>query len=175
MADLTTTAGLVALGACVLALAALVVAVVATVGLRRARADQRAVLGEHGQADLVAHAARLQHEFEALHAYVEDVAAGLDTRLGAAERRLDGAVTHRGLVRYDAYNEMSGRQSTTIALLDAAGSGVVLSSIAHRDQARLYAKQVVAGVSDLQLSPEEEAVRQATDAPVAPTPRSGPR
>ena len=156
MADLTTTAGLVALGACVLALVALVVAVVATVGLRRARADQRAVLGEHGQADLVAHAARLQHEFEALHGYVEDIAAGLDTRLGAAERRLDGAVTHRGLVRYDAYNEMSGRQSTTIALLDSSRSGVVLSSIHHRDQARLYAKQISEGSAELRLSPEEE-------------------
>ena len=40
---------------------------------------------------------------------------------------------------------MSGRQSTSIALLDARGSGIVLSSIHHRDQARLYAKQVVGG------------------------------
>ena len=169
MAELTSTAGLVALGACVVALVALAVAVRATVGLRRARTDQRAVLGEHGQADLVAHAARLQRDFEALHAYVQEVATGLDARLGTAERRLDGAVTHRGLVRYDAYNEMSGRQSTTIALLDAQRSGIVLSSISHRDQARLYAKQIVAGVSDLQLSPEEEeALRLATDGPVAP-------
>jgi hypothetical protein len=168
VAELTSTAGLIALGACVVALAALVVAVMATVGLRRVRADQRAVLGEHGQADLVAHAARLQRDFEALQGYVQDVASGLDTRLGTAERRLDGAVTHRGLVRYDAYNEMSGRQSTTIALLDAQRSGIVLSSIAHRDQARLYAKQIVAGVSDLRLSPEEEeALRLATDGPAA--------
>ncbi|CAA9507259.1 MAG: hypothetical protein AVDCRST_MAG53-2441 [uncultured Solirubrobacteraceae bacterium] len=169
MAELTSTAGLVALGACVVALAALVVAVGATVGLRRARADQRAVLGEHGRDDLVTHAANLQRDFEALHASVQEVASRLDARLGTAERRLDGAVTHRGLVRYDAYNEMSGRQSTTIALLDAQRSGIVLSSIAHRDQARLYAKQIVAGVSDLQLSPEEEeALRLATDGPVAP-------
>ncbi|MDQ3631243.1 MAG: DUF4446 family protein [Actinomycetota bacterium] len=168
MAELTSTAGLVALGACVVALVALAVAVGATAGLRRARADQRTVLGEHGQADLVAHAAQLQRDFEALHAHVQEVASGLDTRLGTAERRLDGAVTHRGLVRYDAYNEMSGRQSTTIALLDAQRSGIVLSSIAHRDQARLYAKQIVAGVSDLRLSPEEEeALRLATDAPLA--------
>lgn len=170
MADLTSTAGLVALGACVVAVIALVVAVVATVGLRRARADQRVVLGEHGEADLVAHAARLQRDFQALHDYVQDVAAGLDSRLDTAQRQLDGAVTHRALVRYDAYNEMSGRQSTTIALLDAERSGIVLSSIAHRDQARLYAKQVVGGVSDLQLSPEEEeALRLATD----PAPGSG--
>jgi hypothetical protein len=168
VADLTSTAGLVALGACAVALLALAVAVAATIGLRKARADQRAVLGEHGQADLVAHAATLQRDFQALHDYVEDVAAGLDARLATAEQRLDAAVTHRSLVRYDAYNEMSGRQSTTIALLDAEGSGLLLSSIAHRDQARVYAKQVVGGVPDLQLSPEEEeALRLATDRPAA--------
>lgn len=156
VADLTSTPGLVALGACLVALSALVVAVVATVGLRRLRAQQRVVLGEHGQADLVAHAARLQHEFEALHGYVQDIASGLDTRLSASEHRLDAAVTHRALVRYDAYNEMSGRQSTSIALLDSARNGVVLSSIHHRDQARLYAKQVSEGKGELKLSPEEE-------------------
>jgi hypothetical protein len=179
VADLTSTAGLVALAACAVALIALVVAGVATAGLRRLRADQRAVLGEHGQEDLVAHAARLQHDFQALHDDVTDVVASLEGRLDRAEHRLDGAVTHRALVRYDAYNEMSGRQSTTIALLDAQRSGVLLSSIAHRDQARLYAKHVVAGVPDLQLSPEEEeALRLATDEPGAQEPpaprRAGP-
>ena len=59
-------------------------------------------------------------------------------------------------MRYDAYSEMSGRQSTSIALLDSSGSGIVLSSIHHRDQARLYAKQVATGAAELELSPEEE-------------------
>jgi hypothetical protein len=166
--DLTSTSGLVALGACAVALVALVVAIVAVVRLRRVRADQRVVLGGNEAQDLVAHASDLQHQFEALHAYVQDVAARLDGRLGTAETRIDGAIAYRGLVRYDAYNEMSGRQSTTIALLDASRSGVVLSSIHHRDQARLYAKQVVEGRGELELSPEElEAVRIAVSGPAA--------
>ena len=84
--------------------------------------------------------------------------------------RLDGALAHHGLVRYDAYNEMSGRQSTTIALLDASRSGIVLSSIHHRDQARMYVKQVRDGQGELELSPEEEeAIRAATsERPPAP-------
>ncbi len=81
-----------------------------------------------------------------------------------AEARLDRAVAYRSLIRYDAYGEMSGRQSTSIALLDASGSGVVLSSIHHRDQARLYAKQVHNGEPELELSPEEdEAIRVALE------------
>ena len=91
-----------------------------------------------------------------LRDYLDDAAARLDSRLRRAEARLDGAIVHRALVRYDAYGEMSGRQSLSLALLDASRSGVVLSSILHRDQARIYVKQVRAGESELELSPEEE-------------------
>ena len=124
--------------------------------LRRLRRAQRLVLGETGERDLLAYGVDLQQAFAALRDYVEDVGQRLDTRLASAERRLDGAVTHRALVRYDAYNEMSGHQSLSIALLDANRSGIVLSSIHNRDSARLYAKQVTAGEPELTLSPEEE-------------------
>ena len=80
-------------------------------------------------------------------------------------------MAYRALVRYDAYGEMSGRQSTSIALLDATRSGVVLSSIHHRDQARLYAKQVLNGQPELELSPEEdEAIRLALAGDGSPSP-----
>src|SRR4029079_13104525 len=97
-------------------------------------------------------AADLQRAFEALHGRVEELAAHLDARMATAEDRLDGAIAYRALVRYDAYNEMSGHQSTTIALLDADHNGVVLSSIAHRDTARLYCKQVHGGAGGPQIS-----------------------
>jgi hypothetical protein len=120
------------------------------------------VLGPDGERDLVALASELQAGFHALHDYVHDVAERQDGRVGTAETRLDGAIAHCGLVRYDAYNEMSGRQSTSIALLDSSATGIVLSSIHHRDQARLYAKRVQEGRGELELSPEEqEAVRLA--------------
>jgi len=160
--DLTTTTGIVALVAAALAVVALVAVAVLSRSLRRVRADQRAVLGDGAQQDLVSHAAELHRGFESLNDYVSEVVTRLDLRLGDAETRLDGVIAYRGVVRYDAYNEMSGRQSTSIALLDGHGSGVVLSSIHHRDQARLYTKQVVAGRAQLELSPEEEeAIRVA--------------
>jgi hypothetical protein len=155
-AELSSTVGIVALVAAALALVAICVGVVLLRQLRRLRADQRTVLGEQKAQDLVAHAAALDASFRALHDYVSDVAERLDGRLEVAEQRLDGAVAHCGLIRYDAYNEMSGRQSTSIALLDSKRSGVVLSSIHHRDQARLYAKQISEGAAELRLSPEEE-------------------
>ena len=133
--------------------------------LRRVRAAQRRVLGERGDTDLVAHATAIDEGFQELRDYVEEIGRRLDARLSAAERRLDGAVAHRALVRYDAYNEMSGHQSLSIALLDSNRSGIVISSIAHRDQARLYAKQVTAGTAELKLSPEEEEALRLALAP----------
>jgi hypothetical protein len=151
-----------AAGAC--ALLALLLCAVLWLKLRRVRMAQRVVMGD-GQQDLIAHAASLQEQFEALYAYVQDAAERLDQRMETAERRLDRTVAYRALIRYDAYGEMSGRQSTSIALLDANRSGLVLSSIHHRDQARLYAKEVREGKPELELSPEEdEAIRRALEA-----------
>jgi hypothetical protein len=160
--ELTTTTGIVALAAGAVAIVAVLWLIVLTRRMSKLRSAQRVVVGDRDSRDLVTHAAELDRDFRSLHSYVEDLAAGLQSRLATVEERLDGAVTHHGLVRYDAYNEMSGRQSTSIALLDARGSGVVVSSIHHRDQARLYAKQVVEGRGQLELSPEElEAIRVA--------------
>ncbi|HVF79142.1 MAG TPA: DUF4446 family protein [Solirubrobacteraceae bacterium] len=155
-AELSSTVGIVALAGAAAAVVAIIAVVVLMRQLRRLRADQRVVMGEQGGVDLVGHAAALDAGFKTLHDYVTDVAERLDGRMTVAEGRLDGAISHWGLIRYDAYNEMSGRQSTSIALLDSSRSGVVLSSSHHRDQARLYAKQISEGSAELRLSPEEE-------------------
>jgi hypothetical protein len=160
--DLTDPAGVAALAAGALGLAALVLAIVLAFKLRALRARQRIVLGAGGETDLVDHAAQLQAAFQHLHGQVDEMGAHLDERMAAAERRLDGAITYRALVRYDAYGELSGHQSTSLALLDAEYNGVVLSSIAHRDTARLYCKKVIGGQGEHELSPEEnEAIRLA--------------
>ena len=168
--NLNTTAGIVAIAAGAVALVSVSCSVALTVAMRKLRAAQRAVLGDSSQ-DLVAHASHMQASFESLAQYVEDFGTRLDARMDRAEARLDGAVAHRALVRYDAYNELSGRQSTSIALLDASRSGIVLSSIAHRDQARIYAKQIRAGQPEIELSPEEnEAIQLALKGPGAVEP-----
>ena len=161
MDDLTTTQGIVALAAAGVGVVALLWVIVLAVKLRRVRAAQKTVLGE-GQADLVAHAAQIQEAFVQLRDWVEETATGLEERMATAQERIDGCVAYTSLVRYDAMGEMSGQQSSTMALLDARRTGVVVSSILHRDQARVYVKQVRGGESELELSPEElEAIEAA--------------
>ena len=162
MDGLTEPAGLAALAAGALALCALLGCAVLAMRTQRMRAAQLVVLGGEDRTDLVGHAAELHRAFAALQERVEEVAARLDERMGVTEDRLDGAIAFRALVRYDAYGELSGHQSTSLALLDAGRNGVVLSCIAHRDTARLYCKQVVGGRGEHLLSPEEdEAIRRA--------------
>lgn len=86
---------------------------------------------------------------------------------------IQGAVGSRGtvdpralrdvaIVRYDALSEMSGQLSFSLALLNALGDGVVLSSINGRAETRTYAKAVRAGQGVQELSPEEmQAVHSA--------------
>ena len=173
MDELTSTEGVVALAAGGVALIALILALVLAIRVRRLRAAQKAVLGEAGERDLVTQAATLEEAFVQLRDWVEDTARSLEGRMAAAEGRIDGCVAYRSLVRYDAYGEMSGRQSSSVALLDAHRSGVVVSSILHRDQARVYVKQIQAGESELDLSPEEQeaidrALSGASAEPAAP-------
>jgi hypothetical protein len=162
IATVTNTQGIIAIAAAAVACVALLACVALALTVRRLRRAQRRVLGDGRDGDLVAHAAAMQEAFEALREYVDETALRLDGRLGGVETALRGTIAHRALVRYDAYNELSGQQSMSIALLDDEQSGIVLSCIHHRDQARVYGKQVRGGQGELELSPEEaEAVRIA--------------
>jgi hypothetical protein len=166
MDKLTTTQGIVALAAAGVGVVALILAIVLAMKLRRLRSAQKAVLGGDGQQrDLVVHAQQLEKGFTDLRDWVEESIEHFERRMQATEARLDACVAYRSLVRYDAYNELSGQQSSSLALLDAHKSGVVVSSIVHRDQARLYVKQLHEGESEIALSPEEqEAVDTALSA-----------
>ncbi len=161
MAELDSTTGIVALAALALAALALGLAGLLFARLRDLRSAQAVVLGESGSRDLIEQGRQLQERAEALDRRTQQVADATDKRLEAAEERLAGALSRSAVVRYDAYGEMSGRQSSSIAILDERGDGVLVSSILHREQARVYAKQVRGGDSELGISPEE---REAIDA-----------
>ena len=160
--DLTSTVGVVAIAAGALAVVAIVIGIAILVKLRQLRATQTTILGECGHRDLLAHAENLTHSFEELRAHVEQTFQQLHDRLAANDHYLQRCISHSAVVRYDAYNEMSGHQSSSLALLDGAGNGLVLSSILHREQARTYVKGVRDGQPEVELSPEEsDAVNRA--------------
>jgi hypothetical protein len=124
----------------------------------RMRRAQRVVLGASRAEDLVAYAARTDAHVTDL----EEQVARLLERINRVDRRVHGALINRAIVRYDAFAEGGGLQSSSTALLDGNGTGIVLSAVVNRESDRLYVRDVTEGRGELPLSPEEaEAVRLA--------------
>ena len=129
----------------------------AWIKVRRVREAQRMLLGG-GRRDLVDFAVSLQGRIDDLHRAVDEVAAAL----ARVDRRVDGTVMNTSIVRYDAYEDTGGHQSASLAMLDSARSGIVVTAIQGRDYARIYMKELERGRASVALSPEEqEAVDRA--------------
>jgi hypothetical protein len=153
----SATAAWIAIGAAVAAVLALIAALWVVSRIRRLRAGQAVLLGE-GKTDLVDFAVSLQGRIDDLHRAVDEIAAGLVR----VDRRVDRSVTNTSIVRYDAYEGTGGHQSASLAVLDSARSGVVVTAIQGRDYARIYMKELDRGRASVALSPEEaEAVERA--------------
>src|SRR3954463_868160 len=98
---------------------------------------------------------------DGVEAVPEDV-HGLRQEVAALRAEAKDALRHLAVVRYDAFGDMGGHLSWSVALLDDGGSGVVLTSIHGRSDARSYAKSVSGWTCEQQLSPEElEAIEHA--------------
>src|SRR5206468_4066588 len=74
----------------------------------------------------------------------------------SSTERDQGSLRNIALVRYDAFSEMSGRMSFSLALLDEKGDGVTISAIASSTDTRVNAKGVADGKGEHELSPEEQ-------------------
>jgi hypothetical protein len=146
--------GWIAVGAVVVAAGAVVIAALAFARLASIRRAQEVLLGGDAKADVVEFAVSLQARIEDLHRAVDEVAAAL----ARVDRRVDGTLSRAALVRYDAYEDTGGHQSASMALLDSARSGIVLTAIQGRDYARVYVKQLDRGRTSIALSPEEQQV-----------------
>ncbi len=148
----------IAIGALVVAAAAVAVTALAYSKLAELRRAQEVLLGGNAKADVVEFAVSLQARIDDLHRAVDDVAAAM-TRV---DRRVDGALSRASLIRYDAYEDTGGHQSASVAILDSVRSGIVLTAIQGRDYARVYVKQLDRGRTPIALSPEEQqAVERA--------------
>ena len=153
------TALYVAIGAAVVAAPTLVLAIWLFVRLRALRRGQTVLMGGD-QTDLMSYALSLLARVESVEARATEVESIVDS-LG---RRVDSCLQQRSLIRYDALDGSGGRQSVSMALLDASRSGFVLTAIQDREYARIYVKELREGEADLELSPEE---RKAVDEALA--------
>jgi len=61
-----------------------------------------------------------------------------------------------GLVKYDAFNEMGGKLSFSLALLNETEDGFVMNAVHSREGCYTYVKEIIAGNSVIILSPEEK-------------------
>ena len=156
-----SAAAWIAIGAAVLSVVALGLAIAFFLQPRQVRRAQKVMIGR-GTDDLVDFAVSLQARIDDLHRAVDEVAAGLSR----IDKRVDGCLSHTSIVRYDAYEDTGGHQSASMAILDSARSGIVLTAIQGRDYARVYVKQLDRGRTPIALSPEEQqAVERAMAAP----------
>ena len=160
----------VAVFALVLAYVALVAAYLALrtlAKLRRAASVlAKGARGPEARASLIEATQRNTERTEVIAEEIADlralVADGMKQRKDERPGQVQGALTNIALVRYDAFGEMSGRMSFSLALLDEHGDGVTISAIAGPSDTRVYAKAVAAGKGEHDLSPEEaQAVSSA--------------
>jgi hypothetical protein len=142
-----------------------------TLTARRLQAGQRAVLGPHGRRDLVEHTEMLEEQVRNLRDAVQMLTGSVEDY----RHDLDGSLSNLALVRFNAFSDTGGEQSSSMALLDNYRSGVVITVIATRETARLYVKHLSFGRPDRDLSPEEaEAVKRSVPTPLRRDQISGP-
>jgi hypothetical protein len=151
----------IAIVAVLVAVAAVALAAWAFSNVTAVRRSQDVLLGGNAKADVVEFAVSLQARIDDLHRAVDEVAAAL----ARVDRRVDGALSRSALIRYDAYEDTGGHQSASMAILDSARSGIVLTAIQGRDYARVYVKHLDRGRTPIALSPEEQ---QAVERAMAP-------
>ena len=86
-----------------------------------------------------------------------DSIQALTLRVAEVEGRLPFAISHVGVVAYDAFGNITGNQSRSIALLSQLGDGMVISLLRAREETVFYVKEVSGGKGVEELSPEETA------------------
>ncbi|MCZ7662831.1 MAG: DUF4446 family protein [Thermoleophilia bacterium] len=166
LSDITPLTAIAAIG---LAVLAMVLLVMQSSKVKRLQRAQRVILGTRGEADIVEHVGSLEEKVTNLRSAVEDLTLASRDH----EVRIDRCLSRVGMVRFDAYHDLGGRQSTSVAFLDAMENGMVVTTVVSREFARMYVKSLKDGQPDVPLAPEEtEAVEQArAQAPFTIRPR----
>ena len=80
------------------------------------------------------------------------------------KRRYKKTLNRYGIVKYDAFDDVGGKLSFALAMMDSDNTGFILDAIHSRDNCFLYLKEIVKGESYIMLSEEEiEALKRAVN------------
>ena len=152
----------------VVAFVALIISVALTIRTNRMTRQYRVLSAADGRSSFVEVVARKAEEVEALR---DDVARLADDLRGT-QGELNRALRHVSIVRYDAFGDMGGRMSFSVAMVDDHGNGFVLTTVHARSESRTYVKELRGGMADVTLSPEEEQAVTDVVAGILPESRS---
>ncbi|MDR5702030.1 MAG: DUF4446 family protein [Armatimonadota bacterium] len=108
-------------------------------------------------------AARMMEKHQETLTEVQTQLAGMQRELQEIHRKLERCFQRMGFIRYDAFQEMGGQLSFSLALLDGHRDGIILSVLNGREDSRVYAKPITGGRSSSPLSEEERAALERTE------------
>jgi hypothetical protein len=145
---------------------AVLVAATAHLRFRRLRKACTLLQGGAENSSFIVAASRQAAEMERLRGEV----GRLHREFEQFQVAIDESIRRIAVLRYDAFGEMGGRLSWSVALLDDLGDGVVLTALVNRSESRCYVKTLRRGVPDMRLTPEEINV---VDAALKPGTRNG--
>lgn len=156
--DIVELAGYIAIGLSVLLVITLVILIITLCKLKSLRRRVDALT--RGK-DAESMEDSILNYFEKIEA-LEDAEQKMHRDIREIKENLKITYQKTGLVKYDAFREMSGALSYSLALLDKENNGVLISSMYSREGCYSYAKEIINGESKINLSEEEaEALKQA--------------
>lgn len=146
---------LIVMGVCVLLLILLIINLIKTIKLKKKY--QQFMEGKDGKS--------LESIINDTYNKYDDVCKKVDNNSENIEqiiKNLKKTYQKMGIVKYDAFNEMGGKLSFSLALLDKDNNGFIINAMHSREGCYTYVKEIVKGESYIVLADEErEALNEA--------------
>jgi len=89
---------------------------------------------------------------------IQDTQAGINKHLDIIDKRLDVSIRNVQTIRFNPFEDAGSNQSFAMAFLNDKGDGVIMSSLYARDRMSIFAKPIINGKSEFELSAEEKEI-----------------
>lgn len=100
----------------------------------------------------------LLHELTERLKKVEDNGKRLETNITTTNNRVKKSIRNIATVRFNPFPDAGSNQSFATALINDEGDGVIISTLYSRERMSIFAKPVVGGKPEYDLTEEEQTV-----------------